>query len=112
MQRLLIPLMAALALTLGACNNAKSPDAVANDVAKAEQKADAKVDDKLKDLNDKDAKATYDVAATAADGDHKVALEQCNALAGDAQKDCKEKADADYDLAKARAKANMAAAKQ
>ena len=49
---------------------------------------------------------------TAAEGDHNVALEQCNALSGAAQKDCKDKADADYDLVKARAKADLSAAKQ
>jgi hypothetical protein len=112
MQRLLIPFAGAIAIALCGCNNAKSPDAIANDVAKTEQKADAKVDDKLKNLNDKDAKGVYDVAVTAAEGDHNVALEQCNALSGAAQKDCKDKADADYDLVKARAKADLSAAKQ
>ena len=57
MQDLLIPFVGAIAIALCGCNNAKSPDAVASDVAKTEQKADAKVDDKLKDLNNKDAKA-------------------------------------------------------
>ena len=112
MQRIIIPMMGVLVLALSACNNAKAPEAVANDVAKAEQKAEAKVDEKLKDLNNTDAKGAYDVTATAADGGHKVALEQCEALAGTAQKDCKDKADADYDLAKARAKADLAATKQ
>ena len=112
MQRLLIPFMGAIAMALCGCNNAKSPDAIANDVAKTEQKADAKVDDKLKNLNNTDAKGVYDVAMTAAEGDHNVALEQCNALSGAAQKDCKDKADADYDLVKARAKADLSVAKQ
>lgn len=112
MQRLMISMVGVAALALGACNNAKSPDAVATDVAKAEQKADAKVDDKLNDLNNKDAKGMYDVKTTAADGDHKVALEQCESLSGTAQKDCKDTADANYDLAKARAKADLAASKQ
>jgi hypothetical protein len=112
MQRLLIPIVGAIAIALCGCNNAKSPDAIANDVAKTEQKADAKVDDQLKNLNNKDAKGVYDVAMTAAEGDHNVALEQCNALSGAAQKDCKDKADADYDLVKARAKADLSAAKQ
>ena len=63
-------------------------------------------------MNNKDAKGIYDVATTAAEGDHKAALEQCDALSGTAQKDCKDKADADYDLVKARAKADLSAAKQ
>jgi hypothetical protein len=104
MQRLLIPFAGAIAIALCGCNNAKSPDAVAT--------AEAKVDDKLKDLNNKDAKGVYDVTLTAAEGDHKAAVEQCNALSGAAQKDCKDKADADYDLVKARAKADLAVAKQ
>ena len=112
MQRLLIPFVGAISIALCGCNNAKSPDTIANDVAKTEQKADAKVEDKLKDLNNKDAKGVYDVTMTAAEGDHNVALEQCNALSGAAQKDCKDKADADYDLVKARAKADLSAAKQ
>jgi hypothetical protein len=112
MQRLLIPFAGAIAIALCGCNNAKSPDAVANDAAKTEQKAEAKVDDKLKDLNNKDAKGVYDVTMTAAEGDHNVALEQCKAVSGAAQKDCKDKADADYDLAKARAKADLSMTKQ
>jgi hypothetical protein len=112
MQRLLIPFAGAIAIALCGCNNAKSPDAVANDAAKTEQKAEAKVDDKLKDLNNKDAKGVYDVTITAAEGDHNVALEQCKAVSGAAQKDCKDKADADYDLAKARAKADLSMTKQ
>jgi hypothetical protein len=112
MQRLLIPFAGAIAIALCGCNNAKSPDAVANDAAKTEQKAEAKVDDKLKDLNNKDAKGVYEVTMTAAEGDHNVALGQCNAVSGAAQKDCKDKADADYDLAKARAKADLSMAKQ
>jgi hypothetical protein len=112
MQRLLIPFVGAIAIALCGCNNAQSPNEVASEVAKTEQKADAKVDDKLKDLNNKDAKGVYDVTMTAAEGDRNVALEQCNALSGAAQKDCKDKADADYDLTKAKAKADLSAAKQ
>jgi hypothetical protein len=112
MQRLLTPFVGAIAIALCGCNNAQSPNAVASEVAKTEQKADAKVDDKLKDLNNKDAKGVYDVTMTAAEGDHSVALQQCNALSGAAQKDCKDKADADYDLTKAKAKADLSAAKQ
>ena len=114
---------------LAGCNNAKSPDTVAKDVASAqakrdaevanarqgaakeENKAEAKVDDKTVDLNNADAKGAYDVAMARADGDHKVALQRCDALGGDAQKACKEQADAQYDLAKANAKAMLAAKK-
>jgi hypothetical protein len=118
-----------LVTAMSACNNAKSPDAVANDVATAEQQAATKVsdaqksaakstdsaettvDEKTKDLNSAEAKGAYDVASAKADGDHNVAIEKCNALAGDAQKACKDQVDAKYDLAKANAKAALAAQK-
>ena len=118
-----------LVLGLGACNNAKSPEAIDKDVANAEQKAatqvadaqqsaakttdsaETKVDEKTKDLNSAEAKGAYDVATAKADGDHNIALEKCNALNGDVQKACKDQADAKYDLAKANAKATLAAQK-
>lgn len=118
-----------LICAMSGCNNAKSPDAVANDVAEARQKAadqvasaqqsaakttdaaQTKVDEKAKDLDVAETKGAYDVSMAKADGDHKVATEKCLALAGDAQKACKDQADAKYDLAKANAKATLAADK-
>jgi hypothetical protein len=103
------------------CNSAKSPAAVATDVAAARQQAStevtdarkdaaknvdsaaANVDGSSKDLNDASAKAAYDVAVAQADGDHNVAIQQCSALTGEAQKSCKERADAGYDQAKTHA---------
>ena len=130
MQKLTLTLMALLVVAAASgCNNAKSPDAVANDVASAQakrasevadakqnaakdaNKAEAKVDDKTVDLNNVNAKGAYDVAMAQADGDHKVALQKCDALSGDAQKACKDQADAKYDLSKANAKAMLAAQK-
>lgn len=130
MQKSLISLVALMAVTIMAgCNNAKSPDAVSKDVATAqekrsaevadakqdaakdENKAAAKVDDKTNDLNNVNAKGAYDVAMAQADGDHKVAIQKCEAVGGDAQKACKDQADAKYDLAKANAKAMLAAQK-
>jgi hypothetical protein len=123
----------AIALTIvitAGCNNSKSPDAVANDVAKAEQKAatevanrenDAskdianqsdKVGDKVADLNNAAAKDAYSIAVAKADGDRKVALAKCDALSGDAQKGCKDQANADYDAVKANAKAAEVSEKQ
>lgn len=120
-------LLAVMALT--GCNNAKSPDTVSKDVAsaqnkrasevanarqdaaKAEDKAEAKVDDKTNDLDNANAKGAYDVAIAQADGDHTVALQKCEGLSGDPQKACKDQADAKYDLAKANAKAMLAAQK-
>jgi hypothetical protein len=130
MQKLMVSFVAALAMAaVSGCNNAKSPDAVASDVSAAQakrasevadakqdaakdaNKAEAKVDDKSNDLNNVNAKGAYDVAMAQADGDHKVALQKCDALSGDSQKACKDQADAKYDLAKANAKAMLAAQK-
>jgi len=130
MQKSLITLVALVTVTIMAgCNNAKSPDAVSKDVttaqekrasevaeakqdaAKDENKAAAKVDDKTNDLSNANAKGAYDVAMAQAEGDHKVAIQKCDALSGDAQKACKDQADARYDLAKANAKAMLAAQK-
>ncbi len=44
-----------------------------------------------------------DTAMAKAEGDHKVAIERCEAMAGDQQKACKEEADAQYEAAKAAA---------
>jgi hypothetical protein len=109
---------------LAACHQGKSPDQVAAEVAKAQDKANVelaraeqhadkdvenaagKVDDKLAALDNDAAKDAYKVALAKADGDHKVALAQCDSVSGDAQKTCRNRADADYDVAKANAKAD------
>jgi len=115
---------------IAACNNAKSPDTVAKDVATAEQKASTevansensaakdlggaagKVDDKLIAFNNSAAKDAYDLAVAQADGDRKVALAKCESASGDAQKTCKDQAEASYNAAKANAKAAAQAEKQ
>ena len=130
MRTLLTAAIAATILALAGCNNPKSPDAVAKDVAVAEQKAanevtnsekdaqkdldkaSGKVDEKLVDFNNAAAKDAYNMAIAKADGDRKVALANCSAVAGNAQKACKDQADADYDAAKANAKAVALAEKQ
>ena len=118
MQRLLLPTIGILAMTLASgCNRAKSPAAVASDVANAQQNASTEVTDvrtnaaqdvasvaqeaghTSKDLNLAGAKASYDVAIAQADGDHNVAIQKCSALTGPAQNACKEKADASYEEA-------------
>jgi hypothetical protein len=110
------------ACLLAACNQGKSPDQVAAEVAKAQDKANTelaraeqhadkdvanaagKVDDKLNALNDDAASDAYKVALAKADGDHKVQLAQCDSMSGDAQKACRNQADSNYDTAKANAK--------
>ena len=112
------------------CDSAKSPDTVAKDVAAAEQKAATevakseqnaekdlakaadKVDDKVVDFNNAAAKDAYNLAVAKADGDRKVALANCLSLGGDAQKSCKDQAEADFGAAKANAKAAALSLKQ
>src|ERR1700722_150631 len=129
-----LTLVTAIALVgislVSGCNNEKSTDVVASEAAAARQKAAAetanaqrdaskenaaaaeKIDDKSKDLNNVEAKGAYAVAMVKAGGDYKVALEKCTAMSGDAQAKCKDLADADYNVAKANAKATEVATKQ
>jgi hypothetical protein len=121
-QKLLLPMIGILTTALACgCNSAKSPAAVATDVAAARQQATtevadtqkdaaknvdsaaANVDSSSKDLKEANARAAYDVAVAQADGDHGVAIQQCSALTGEAQKSCKERADASLDQAKTHA---------
>jgi hypothetical protein len=122
MRNVLIPAIALTMAFAAGCNNAKSPETVANDVDKAQQKASRelansensaakdmgkaadKVDDKMADLNNTAAKDAYNIAVAQADGDRKVALAKCAALSGDAQRRCQDQADAAYNAAKAGAK--------
>src|ERR1700676_1587271 len=95
-QKLLLPMIGILATALACgCNSAKSPAAVATDVAAARQQAStegrvpredaeknvataaANADGSSKDSNDVGAKTSYDVAVNQADGDHNVAIQQC-----------------------------------
>jgi hypothetical protein len=117
-------------LCIAACNNAKSPDTVAQDVAKAQQKASTevaksedsavkdlngaagKVDDKVVAFNNAAAKDAYNLAVAKADGNRKIALANCESASGDAQKMCKDQAEADYAAAKADAKAAAQSEKQ
>ena len=117
-------LTAAVALlALSGCNKAESPDKVSSDVAKATasaekkderaeqqaEKTDATVTNDLsKDVdkaNDKEVRSAADDAVTQAEGENKIALAKCGALAGDAQKACKDQANAELDMVKQRAKA-------
>src|ERR1700687_1655364 len=118
-QKLLLPMIGILTTALACgCNSAKSPAAVSSDVAAARQQAATEVTDarqdaaknvdsaaanadgSSKDVNDVGARTAYDVAVAQADGDHNVAIQQCLALTGEAQKSCKERADAGYEQAK------------
>jgi hypothetical protein len=125
-----LPIAILMTLCVAACNNAKSPDTVAKDVAKAEQQASTEVaksedsaakdlngaagnvDDKLVAFNNAAAKDAYNLAIANADGDRKVALANCESMSGDAQKQCKDQAEANYKAAKANAKAAAESQKQ
>jgi len=121
-QKFLLPMIGILTTAMACgCNSGKSPAAVATDVAAARQQAStavtdarkdaaknidtaaANADGSSKDRNEVGAKSAYDVAVAQADGDHNVAIQQCLAQTGAAQKSCKERADAGYDQAKTQA---------
>jgi outer membrane murein-binding lipoprotein Lpp len=119
---LLLTAAVVAAFALAGCNKAESPDKVASDVAKATaaaekkderaeqqaEKTDAAVTNDLsKDVdkaNDKEVRTAADDAVTQAQGENKIALAKCAALAGDAQKQCKDQANAELDMVKQRAK--------
>ncbi len=116
-------LLASALLCLSACNKAESPDKVQADVAKAQSNAveeNAKADEKVKQVEadaakeradalakvaDKSVGALADSAVTETEGETKIALAKCQALQGDAQKTCKDEANAHLDAVKAKAKA-------
>ncbi len=95
--------------SLVACNNAKSPDAAARDIAAANNSAAHEVADAQRDAQKDMSADAYSVAMAQADGDHKIALQKCETLQGHDQQVCKDQADADYEAAKANAKATKAA---
>jgi hypothetical protein len=110
-------------LMLGGCNKAESPDKVASDVAKATESAekkDARAEEKAektdaavtndlsKDVdkaNSKEVRTAADDAIIQAEGENKIALAKCEALAGDGQKACKDQANSELNMVKQRAKA-------
>jgi hypothetical protein len=54
-------------------------------------------------MNQSTMEGQEETAQAKAEGDHKVAIEQCEALPAEEQEACKDKADADYEAAKAAA---------
>jgi hypothetical protein len=116
-------LLASTLLCLSACNKAESPEKVQDEIAKAQSKAadeNAKADEKVKQVEaeaakdradalakvaDKSVGAIADSAVTQAEGDTKIALAKCQALEGDAQKACKDEANAHLDAVRKKASA-------
>jgi len=127
-------LLVSASVGIAACNKAESPEKVQTDVAKATTEAaenNAKADATMKQTEaqasqdlakdkaeaaakaaDKSVAAVADAAVTETEGATKVALAKCEALEGDAQKDCKDKANAHLQTVKDRAKAAKAAKAQ
>ena len=128
--RLLAATSAVMLATLSGCNQAKSPDTVANDVAAAQQAAnkqvaearvqaakdEAQAADKVNtgnhELRNAEASGAYDVAMAKAEGAHKIALENCNSQSGDSQSKCRDVADAVFAAAKANSKLAEVSAKR
>ena len=120
---LICALLASALLGLSACNKAESPESVQANIAKAKSDAveeNAKSDEKVKQVEaeaakdradagakaaDKSVGAVVDSAVTQAEGETNVALAKCEALEGDAQKGCRDKANAHMDAVKEKAKA-------
>ena len=104
------------------CHHA-APPVTEEDVAKAQADAQKEVDQarlearkdvknamKLAGADSRNAAVarvtgSFDLAMANADGDHKVAIEKCLLLAPEAQQQCKDQADAQYQAAVASAKA-------
>jgi hypothetical protein len=116
-----ITALAAALFLLGGCNRAESPGEVAHDtqeaqaegqqeVAKAEQDAasDQMAANQAMPGVESPAENNYEVQVARAEADHKVAVERCEALAGDEQKACKDSADAQLDASKAEAERQRA----
>jgi hypothetical protein len=123
MREYLMPIFVVASLALAGCNQSKSPEDVSKDVAKAEQRANNEVtksevraqsalDKSYEKINNQEIKfnndavhQTYNVAIAKADGNRKVAMATCESQGGEAQRVCKDQAEADYKTARADARA-------
>ena len=104
MNRVLTMLIAgAFAASLGACNKAEDPAKTEADVTSAQAEATQDVAEAQADASKSAMESHEETALAKAEGDHKVEIERCEALPGDQQKACKDKADATYEAAKAAA---------
>ena len=104
MNRVLTMLIAgAFAMSLGACNKAEDPAKTQADVASAQAEKTEDVAEAQADANKSAMESGEETAQAKAEGDHKVAIEKCEALAAEQQKACKDEADATYEAAKAAA---------
>src|SRR5262249_29162423 len=101
---------------LAACNTSEPPAEVNKDVSKArseaatnvaeaDRKGAEKVQGQMADVKKAEADREYKTSVAKAKGDYDIAAQKCEAMSGDAQKDCKNAADSRYEDAKAAAKA-------
>jgi len=121
LQKICLAGLAALALIAG-CHSHKTQPPTAQDIdaakedaqrdvekARAEATRDVKSAEKIsgssKGVAQAKAEGAYDIAMVKAEGDHKVATEKCLTLQASLQQACRDQADADYESAKAAAKA-------
>ncbi len=103
--RLLLISGVAAALLAG-CNKPESPAEVQQDMGEAQREGAADVAEARSDAQE----STQDIAMAQAEAAHKVETERCEGLPGDAQKACKEAADATLEMAKTTARGATAPA--
>jgi hypothetical protein len=101
----------AAAGALCGCSGAESPQANARDVAAARDYAAAEEADanrraarRLGAAVEQVQRSKYDVELAQADGNHQIAVQKCEVLAGAQRKACVAQADADYEMLKSIAK--------
>ena len=128
LQKICLAGVAALALMAG-CHSHKTQPPTAQDIDAAKQKAQREVEkaraEATRDVKSAEkiggssrgvqqakAEGAYDIAMVKAEGDHKVATEKCLTLQASQQQACRDQADADYESAKAAAKAIRVARRQ
>jgi hypothetical protein len=134
-------MIAVTGMMLGGCNKADAPADVREDVAKAQAEGNRDVADTRADAQKDSIDAETDVTKAVADhnvndainqaqeadevaakGDakiqlaqaeaaHRVAIEKCEAISGEAQKECKVRANADLDTAKQQTEMSREAAR-
>ncbi len=121
--KILVVAIAGMSLIAG-CSHQQPPTATAQDIEQAQQEAMKEVADARAEAS-KDLKSAakvssqdvaaakvvgaFDVAMAKADGEHTIATEKCLMLPLAQQSACKDQADADYETAKANAKATRLA---
>lgn len=95
MNRMMLTMLAAGLLSLGACGNRETPADTQQDVAEASREGAEDVAEAQGDA----VEAGQDVAMAQAKADYDVAIQRCEAMQGDMQESCKREAQAALDAA-------------